>query len=524
MVFWAFSQASAVHWTLTASPASAAAVWVWECAECKRGFSRGWRRAGLCSMGKELSVSDSAQPVSLDWILILHNHFNNDLIFWERCRSSGERLPLLSSVFHDRGTGVALAEEGKAVFWSPALCALLSSLHPIPHHSLWCGWYQLVATLQHLLLIMKQITVSYLSSWQVVGVLPGALLWAVSVCCIVACAMWCGALCSCPCWPSQLAPLCLSVWKSSDTLKEGQRSMAPPWEQLVQSMGPQAQAVSHGATLYVVLWSSCGIFQCVQHFSCGWCGLLCVGERLGLWEYRVLRRPYCRAFWVLAVPQLGWRVCCGGVPQPGGTWGNVLPRARGCGHPHAAEIAHSDLLREVLGAWEVFTLIFLLSLNRKEFFEGCKAINADSIDGICARFPSLLHEAKQEDKFKDLYRFTFQFGLDSEEGQRSLHREIAIALWKLVFTQNKPPILDQWLHFLVENPSGIKGISRDTWNMFLNFTQVIGPDLSNYSEDEAWPSLFDTFVEWEMERRKKEEETKCITSSDTEGLCAEEQT
>lgn len=162
--------------------------------------------------------------------------------------------------------------------------------------------------------------------------------------------------------------------------------------------------------------------------------------------------------------------------------------------------------------------------NRKEFFEGCKAINADSIDGICSRFPSLLNEAKQEDKFKDLYRFTFQFGLDSEEGQRSLHREIAIALWKLVFTQNNPPILDQWLNFLIENPSGIKGISRDTWNMFLNFTQVIGPDLSNYSEDEAWPSLFDTFVEWEMERRKKEEETKCITCSDTEGPCIEEQT
>ncbi|NWS33071.1 DCNL3 protein, partial [Polioptila caerulea] len=174
-------------------------------------------------------------------------------------------------------------------------------------------------------------------------------------------------------------------------------------------------------------------------------------------------------------------------------------------------------------AWK-FQAATMCKFTRKEFFEGCKAINADSIDGICARFPSLLNEAKQEDKFKDLYRFTFQFGLDSEEGQRSLHREIAIALWKLVFTQNKPPILDQWLHFLIKNPSGIKGISRDTWNMFLNFTQVIGPDLSNYSEDEAWPSLFDTFVEWEMERRKKEEETKSLLPSDTEGPCADGQT
>ncbi|XP_030068291.1 DCN1-like protein 3 [Microcaecilia unicolor] len=171
-------------------------------------------------------------------------------------------------------------------------------------------------------------------------------------------------------------------------------------------------------------------------------------------------------------------------------------------------------------AWK-FQAATMCKFTRTEFFEGCKAINADSLEGICARFPSLLNEAKQEDKFKDLYRFTFQFGLDSEEGQRSLHREIAIALWKLVFTQNNPPILDQWLNFLIENPSGIKGISRDTWNMFLNFTQVIGPDLSNYSEDEAWPSLFDTFVEWEMEQRKTEEETKCIVLSDTEELCIE---
>ncbi|XP_069839902.1 DCN1-like protein 3 [Dendropsophus ebraccatus] len=179
--------------------------------------------------------------------------------------------------------------------------------------------------------------------------------------------------------------------------------------------------------------------------------------------------------------------------------------------------------RVLVLAWK-FQAATMCKFTRKEFYEGCKAINADTIEGICSRFPSLLNEAKQEDKFKDLYRFTFQFGLDSEEGQRSLHREIAIALWKLVFTQNKPLILDQWLDFLIENPSGIKGISRDTWNMFLNFTQVIGPDLSNYSEDEAWPSLFDTFVEWEMERRRRDEETKCITSSGTEYISVDEQT
>lgn len=161
-----------------------------------------------------------------------------------------------------------------------------------------------------------------------------------------------------------------------------------------------------------------------------------------------------------------------------------------------------------------------LCVTRKEFVEGCKAIQADSLEGICARFPCMLLDAQGEENFKDLYRFTFQFGLDAEEGQRSLQREIAIALWRLVFTQDTPAILEHWLDFLGENPSGIRGISRDTWNMFLNFTQTIGPDLSNYSEDEAWPSLFDTFVEWELERRKKEAE-KALMAKEEEGRCTE---
>lgn len=171
--------------------------------------------------------------------------------------------------------------------------------------------------------------------------------------------------------------------------------------------------------------------------------------------------------------------------------------------------------RVLVLAWK-FQAATMCKFTRKEFVEGCKAIQADSLEGIYSRFPYMLLEAQGEENFKDLYRFTFQFGLDAEEGQRSLQREIAIALWRLVFTQDMPTILEHWLDFLSENPSGVRGISRDTWNMFLNFTQAIGPDLSNYSEDEAWPSLFDTFVEWELERRKKEEERPL-----TEDRCTE---
>lgn len=160
--------------------------------------------------------------------------------------------------------------------------------------------------------------------------------------------------------------------------------------------------------------------------------------------------------------------------------------------------------------------MFVVFLDRKEFVEGCRAIKADSLEGICGRFSAMMEEARGEESFKDLYRFTFQFGLDVDEGQRSLQRGIAVALWRLVFTQDTPAVLERWLDFLSENPCGVRGISRDTWNMFLNFTQSIGSDLSNYSEDEAWPSLFDSFVEWETERRRREQEQRAREEEEQE--------
>lgn len=36
--------------------------------------------------------------------------------------------------------------------------------------------------------------------------------------------------------------------------------------------------------------------------------------------------------------------------------------------------------------------------------------------------------------------------------------------------------------------------------MFLNFTIAVGNDLSQYDDTEAWPSLFDDFVEFENDQ------------------------
>lgn len=90
--------------------------------------------------------------------------------------------------------------------------------------------------------------------------------------------------------------------------------------------------------------------------------------------------------------------------------------------------------------------------------------------------------------------------MDNAVGQRILPVETAIILWKLIFNIREPAILQQWLNFL-ESQKSIRGIPRDTWNMFLNFSEsVSNGDLSNYDDTEAWPSVFDEFVEFENDQ------------------------
>ena len=152
--------------------------------------------------------------------------------------------------------------------------------------------------------------------------------------------------------------------------------------------------------------------------------------------------------------------------------------------------------------------------TKSEFIQGLKSMKTESIKGIQHKLNEITSELKRDtENFKDLYRFTFKFGLDVTTGQRILPTDIAILLWRLVFTNNEPPILDRWLLYLEKNPH-IRGIPKDTWYMFLNFCEFIGDDLSSYDDTEAWPSLFDDFVEYENDQMNQNVKRNDIKTQD----------
>ena len=82
---------------------------------------------------------------------------------------------------------------------------------------------------------------------------------------------------------------------------------------------------------------------------------------------------------------------------------------------------------------------------------------------------------------------------------RNLPIEMALILWQVVFSQREPPILAKWLTFH-ETVQPVGGVSGDTWDLFLPFALSVDSDLSGYDENEAWPSLFDDFVEHENDQ------------------------
>lgn len=131
---------------------------------------------------------------------------------------------------------------------------------------------------------------------------------------------------------------------------------------------------------------------------------------------------------------------------------------------------------------------------RTEFIAGCVRLGP-SMDELKASVEQLRNKMNDDlSYFTEVYRFTFGFNMQ-ERGQRMLSTETAVEYWKLLLT-GKFALLDQWVDFVL-TVHNKKSISKDTWNMIWDFAkyQKTDPDLSQYDEEAAWPSIIDEFVE-----------------------------
>jgi len=159
--------------------------------------------------------------------------------------------------------------------------------------------------------------------------------------------------------------------------------------------------------------------------------------------------------------------------------------------------------------------------TRQGWLEGWKNIGCDTISGMKTALVGLRLKLRTDSGyFQKVYNHTFDFA--RQEGQRSLALETAQAFWALLLPQGikggaltrkdhdqdikmdgkggwKMEYNQWWFDFL--NEKGGKGVSKDTWVMFLDFVRTIDAEFSNYDMEAAWPSTIDDFVEWAKKSR-----------------------
>ncbi|KAF5099731.1 hypothetical protein DV451_002869 [Geotrichum candidum] len=95
--------------------------------------------------------------------------------------------------------------------------------------------------------------------------------------------------------------------------------------------------------------------------------------------------------------------------------------------------------------------------------------------------------------FKSVYQFTFSYNLT--DGARVLPIDTAVEIWTLLL-KDKFALFDKWITFTTDVYG--KSVTRDTWNMILEFSiyAASDPNLEQYDEEGAWPSVIDEFVEY----------------------------
>jgi len=127
--------------------------------------------------------------------------------------------------------------------------------------------------------------------------------------------------------------------------------------------------------------------------------------------------------------------------------------------------------------------------TRETFIGGWSLLECSNIASMKKKCIQWREELKNPNNFKNFYNWVFDY---LKEERKILAMEEAVTVWEMLSMYERWPLMPLWVSFLKEK----RAVSRDTWKLFLTFTEQYPKTLSNYDADGCWPSMIDEFVEW----------------------------
>lgn len=135
------------------------------------------------------------------------------------------------------------------------------------------------------------------------------------------------------------------------------------------------------------------------------------------------------------------------------------------------------------------------SITLSEWTRGCETLSVDSWKALKALLPALDTGFVESTDFKNFYKFCFKFNLSGTH--RTLQKELVVELLKLVLKDRVSlDRIESFCNFL-ESSDNYTRITLDQWCSFLDFSNEVGDDVTNYDEStSAWPVMIDEYVEY----------------------------
>ena len=134
--------------------------------------------------------------------------------------------------------------------------------------------------------------------------------------------------------------------------------------------------------------------------------------------------------------------------------------------------------------------------SRQEFIHGLRVLGASTLPQLKKSLPKLDTAIATPSAFQTFYHFAFQYCL-TEPGQKIIDVETATEMLQVVLPQGR--FVPEFCEFL-NTQTDYKKMNADQWSNFLRFSIEVHPDMSNATENPAWPQLLDNFVEWHEHR------------------------